>query len=319
MEDETDNTAQEAVTDNVNPSEADTGSEWDFFDPDEDQDSEEITDEESTEDEEAETEEEPEAAEAEESEDEPQEAAYADANAKVKLADGEEVTIADLISGRMMQADYSRKTQELSNQRRQVEADASKLEGITQAFVDHLSSLVPNEPDQSLIYSNPQEYSKQKAIYDNAMSQIQKLIEIGQQPKEVVNNLNQMDQQAAQRETQTALVQKIPTMGTREGFSKIMGEVSAAAQAVGFTSEDLQAAFSLPKGAALIELAYLASKGMAADKAMASAKAKAQKAPPAKPVKPGTAGRKAAGNREAMRRLAKSGRLDDALKVDFDF
>lgn len=317
MEDETENFASEAENDNVMSSEDDNAPEWDYFDPEEEPETEENPDEGVTEDEEAATEEEPEAVEAEESEEDPQDA-YAEEDHKVKLADGEEITVGELIKGRLMQADYSRKTQELSNQRKAVEADASKIEGITQAFVDHMASLLPQEPDQSLIYSDPVKYSQQKAIYDNSLAQIQKLIEIGSQPKEVQQGMQERDQQTVMHETQTALAQKFPQISTREGFGQFMGEVSQGAQSVGFTNDDLQQAFSLPNGDKLIELAYWANKGKAAEKAKKAVKAKAQKAPPAKPVKPGQAGRQANRNREAMQKLSRSGSISDALKVDWD-
>lgn len=319
MDRETDNAPlDEDATDNaMTTSDDDNASDWNYFDPDEDQDTEETTEEDVTDDEEAATEEEPEATEAEESEEEP-ESPVADESHVVTLANGEKVTVGELIKGRMMQSDYSRKTQELSNERERVRADASRIEGITQAFVDHMASLMPAEPDQRLIYSDPVKYTQQKAIYDQALGKIQELIEIGSQPKEVRQQMAQTDQQAAMRATQEALVQKIPQMATKDGFGKVMVEVAKAANAVGFTSEDLQSALSLPKGAALIELAHWAQKGMEAEKAKAAAKAKAQKAPPSKPNKPGHNAGRANKNRDAMKKLARSGSIQDALRVDFD-
>lgn len=313
MDDETDNTADEAVTDNVNPSDDDNGEDFSYYDPDEDdQDTVDADESDPTDDEEEEAE--PEVKE------ESTEAvsAYAEDTAVVKLPDGTEMPVAELRNGYLRQSDFTRKTQELSNERERVRADASRIEGITQAFVDYMASLMPAEPDQRLIYSDPVKYTQQKAIYDQALGKIQELIEIGSQPKEVRQQMAQTDQQAAMRATQEALVQKIPQMATKDGFGKVMVEVAKAANAVGFTNEDLQSALSLPKGAALIELAHWAQKGMEAEKAKAAAKAKAQKAPPSKPNKPGHNAGRANKNRDAMKKLARSGSIQDALRVDFD-
>lgn len=291
----------------------DTAEEFTYYDPDEDEpDTDDTESAEATDDDEEEAE--PEVKE----ESTEAVAAYAEDTAVVKLPDGTEMPVAELRNGYLRQSDFTRKTQELSNERERVRADASRIEGITQAFVDHMASLMPAEPDQRLIYSDPVKYTQQKAIYDQALGKIQELIEIGSQPKEVRQQMAQTDQQAAMRSTQEALAQKIPQMATKDGFVRVMGEVAKAANAVGFTNEDLQSALSLPKGAALIELAHWAQKGMEADKAKAAAKAKAEKAPPSKPNKPGHNAGRANKNRDAMKKLARSGSIQDALRVDFD-
>ena len=55
-------------------------------------------------------------------------------DAKVRLDDGRVVTVAELRSGSMMQADYTRKTQELAEQRRSVEARLADFERETHEF-----------------------------------------------------------------------------------------------------------------------------------------------------------------------------------------
>lgn len=316
MTGETDNASLMDVTDNADPSATDTPESWDYYDPDED--TVETPEEEGTEDEATETETEVEAEVEEDVETADEETekqpVTATEDAVVQLADGETVTVKELAAGRMRQADYTRKTQELGNQRKALEAEAQKLQNITTAFVDHLSNMIPAEPDAQLAYTDPNKYTQQKAQYDAAVAQVQRLIELGSQPKEVTQNMTQEAHQRLLQEENTLLAGKFPETGTQEGRAKFFNEVAETANEVGFTTEELQQVTDHR----LFALAHWAKKGMEADKAKTAAKAKAQKAPPATPRKPGQPAKKANGNREAMRKLSRSGSMRDAMAVDFD-
>lgn len=177
MASRSDNTPlDEDVTDSAELSEDDTPEDADYFDPDEDH--EEADDEAGTDDEPDEEEGEADTAEADDQEADA-EPVYADEKAKVKLPDGTEAPVAELIQGNMRQQDYTRKTQELANDRKAVAADVERMQRITEAFVDHISALVPDAPDASLALSDPNAYTAQKAQHEAAMAQVQKLIEAG--------------------------------------------------------------------------------------------------------------------------------------------
>lgn len=309
MTDETDNTL-EGVTDNVNTSDDDTAEDWDYFDPDEeDQDTEEAAETDAPDDEEeGETDDEAEA----EPDDEP--VAYAAENAVVKLPDGSEVPVAELIKGRMLQSDYTRKTQEVANERKAVQADVERMQRITDAFVNHLSALVPDPPSPSLALTDPNRYTAQKAQHEAAMAQVQQLIEMGQAPKEIMNQMSEQDMRRELQEANQRLIEMFPEAASGEGRERFFNGVQTVANEIGFTNAEL----SSVRDPRIFALAHWAAKGMAAEKARATAKAKVAAAPPATPRKPGQAARKANGNAEAMRKLARTGSLRDALAVDFD-
>lgn len=247
---------------------------------------------------------------------EPKEAApvYADETAVVRLADGSERTVADLIAGTMQRADYTRKTQDLAERRKALEADAQRIEQVTQTFIDHLSAMIPDEPDTALALRDPAAYTRAKAQHEAAVAQVKKLIELGRQPKEVQNALSEADARERLAEENRKLVEAIPETATQDGRKRFWDEVSTTAMDLGFTAEELSQATDHR----LFVLAHWARKGMEADKARAAAKAKARKAPPVAPVKPGQGARTASKNAEAMRRLSRSGSLRDAMAVDFD-
>lgn len=315
MTDET-NTFASAETDNVEHSEADTPETYDYYDPDEDQDTEEVVTDEGTDEEAVEGEEEAQETEdqAEEEPEEEPEPKEADLKAVVKLQDGTTTTVEELLKGQLRQSDYTRKQQEVANLRKSVEADASRIEGITQAFIDHLASMMPDEPDAALVYRDPNAYTQQKARYDATVAQMQKLIELGNQPKQIKQAMTQADADRIKAEENSKLVGMFPKTATQDGRAKFFENVATVASELGISEKEWQGI----SDHRLLALAHWAKVGMDAEKARSKAKAKAAKAPPATPRKPGQTAAKANRNVDAMRKLARSGSIHDALAVDWD-
>jgi hypothetical protein len=296
--DETD-TLPQGGTESVTP-ESDTAEDnWDYFDPDEDTEApaEAATDE-GTEESVAEEAEEPEAA---------------GQPAQIDLPDGTKVTLDEAVKGYLRQSDYTRKVTEVASQRKALEADLQVVEGITQTFIDHLTKMVPAMPDPAMALRDPNGYVRAKAQYDAAMAQVQQLIEIGKQPKQIGEKLSQSDMQAKIAAENAALAEKIPTVATPEGRRKFMESAAEAAQSAGFSMEDLQGV----SDHRLFVLAHWANEGLKAAKARETAKAKVANVPPAAPRKPGQPAQ-ANRNADAMRKLARSGSIRDALKVDWE-
>lgn len=301
----------EDLTDKSELSEDDNADEFDYFDPDED--TEEVEDPEATDDE-------PDEAEAEEAEDqeaegqddeEPIEAFVEKLKAETpRLAE----YLGELEKGNLRQSDYTRKSQEVANVRKTVEADVQRMQRITEVFVDHISGLVPEAPDASLAYSDPNKYTAMKAQHEAAMGQVQKLIELGEAPKEIGAGMSEADKKQQLQEANQRLIEMFPEAAEGEGRKQFFGNVQAVANEIGFSDDDL-GSVSDPR---IFALAHWAKKGMDAEKARTTAKAKVAKAPPATPRKPGQGARKPNGNAEAMRKLSRSGSLKDALSIDFD-
>jgi hypothetical protein len=286
-------------TENVNP-ESDNVDLTTYYDPDEDQDTVEGGEEAATD----EGTEEP----AEEEAAEP-----ADKPAQIDLPDGTKVTLDEAVKGYLRQSDYSRKSMELANQRKSLDADLQTVESITQAFIDHLAKMVPQAPDTALAMRDPQAYVRQKSLYDAAMAQVAELIEIGKKPKEIGEKLSQADKAAAVAEANARLGDMFPSFRTPEGRTKFLEGASVAAQEIGFSFKELQEV----SDHRMFALAHWANEGMKAAKARETAKAKVANVPPATPRKPG---QPATGprNADAMRKLTRSGSMRDALAIDFD-
>jgi uncharacterized phage infection (PIP) family protein YhgE len=298
MTDETD--TPDSGTDNVAPSDTDTAEDWTYYDPDEDQDTVEEPEAEATDEGQSEADEEPE-------EDEPIEAVLERLKAEnPKIA----AHMAELEQGSLRQADYTRKTQALTNQRQALEAQVTRLDGIQDALVDHISKLIPPEPPINLAYSDPNAYVRQKAAYDAAVSQVQKLIEIGSQPKQMAEDLSEADRATKLQEENARLIERFPQTRTEAGRADFFKAAASAAMELGFSEAELQTKMDHREFA----LAYWARKGMDAEKARAKAKAKPAPVTPAKPGAQNAGLREISEIRAAKDRFKKGGRIEDAVR-----
>jgi antitoxin component HigA of HigAB toxin-antitoxin module len=296
----------EQGTDNAQAQADDKAPDWDYYDPDEEQDPVDAPEPEATDDGTAEAEEAPETAE------EPAET-EAPLDAVVTLADGTKAKVADLAQGYLRQQDYSRKTQELANERKALKANVQSLEQTFQVFVDHLTGLVPEPPPPALALTNPSQYTAQKAQYEAALAQVKKLVEIGQKPKELAGALSKEERRTLVAEENRRLAERFPETASQQGRQKFFNEVAEVATGLGFSLEEL----GQISDHRLFALAHYARKGMAAEQAQKVAAQKVAKAPPVAPRKPGQ-GVARNGNAEAMKRLNRTGSIKDAMHVDWD-
>lgn len=307
MTDETDNLA-EAGTDNIDNSDIDNLDELGSVDPEE-QDNDVESDEFETDDEEGEPEEVPEDN-PEEGPDEPEEKPEEPA---ITLRDGTKLTLQEVENGYMRQADYTRKSQEVANVRKAAEETAKYIDGIASSVIDYLAKMLPEEPGIEVAYSNPQEYTQKKAAYDVAVSQLQKLVELGEQAKGEAKAFTDEERATRLQGENQKLNDMFPKqLAENKGRETFFKEVAEVAQEVGFSLDDVKAA----EDHRLFALAYWANKGMKAEKAAKTAKQKKQKAAPVAPNKPGSSnGRSAARRNAAMDALLQDDSIENAVRL----
>ncbi len=232
----------------------------------------------------------------------------------VTLQTGDKVTLSDLKSGYMRQQDYSRKTQDLSNKRREIEATASRVSQSVDAIAQMLITTIPPMPDFSLSVSDPGRYVAERAMHEAAQNRVNEVIAHATAPKEVVNQLNNEQRTELIYSENARLAEVMPQTKTDQGRQKFFASATAAAKEMGFSDAELQGAIDHRMFVAL----HYARMGMEAERAQKTAKAKVANVPPVSPQKRPQAGKGASANAEAMKRLAHTGSLKDALSVDFD-
>lgn len=308
-------TPADAGTDDLRPEQTDTTPDWDYYDPDEDTVEAEtpdvIEDDGESDDEDPETTED----EADETDGKETDEESAPAPELLELPDGTKVERDEVVKGYLRQSDYTRKTSEVATMRKTLEAESTRINGITEAFIDRLSRLIPAAPEPGLAYRDPSAYTRQKAAHDAAVNEVQQFIKIGSEAKEAKGAVSDVEQQRIRAEENRALIEKFPETENPKGREAFFKRTSEAAQSVGFSIDELRGVTDHR----MFALAHLASLGMKAQAAQGKAREKAAKAPPATPNKPGNTGRnRAARNREAMARLSKEGSIEAAMRVDFE-
>lgn len=227
---------------------------------------------------------------------------------------GEKVALSDLKAGYMRQADYSRKTQEVANRRRDLEALSARVNQSVEAIADYLIRQLPAEPPAQLAVTDPGTYVRQKAIHDAAVQQLNSLLSQVGEVRQVTETLTAEQRRELLEAENAKLAEKFPTVATKEGRDKFFKAAAEAARELGYTDEEIQTAADHR----MFALAHYAALGLRAEKAKSQAKAKVENKPPVAKPRRQTADAKVLRNREAMKRLEKTGSIHDAVMIDFE-
>jgi len=229
---------------------------------------------------------------------------------------GEKLALSELKSGYMREKDYRRKTQEVATTRRDLEALSARVTTSVNAIADFLVKQIPPAPDPSLAMTAPGEFVQRKAMHEAAVAQVDALLAQAGEVKTVENTLTEKQRAELIAQESAKLAEAFPTTATPEGRQKFFDAASSAARELGYTDDEIKTAVDHR----MFKLAHYARLGMEAEKAREKAKTKVASVPPVMPQKrpQGQATAKAQANREAMKRLNRTGSLRDALSIDFD-
>ena len=243
--------AQEALLSLLEPEEETP--ETEEAQPTEEEESQPVEEDESFEEE---SEEEEEAEEAEEESEEPEgeeeEELYA------VTVNGEEVAVSldELLSGYSRQSDYTRKTQEIATDRKEMEAlqqqyssEVAKIQQERQQYMDSLTNIISNQGGElekfanvdwdSLRENDPIEYVTTREQYREAQERIQGL----QQEQARAAQTQQAQMKQAQHEMlqveKGKLVEALPEWGKPEKQKELAENLQSYAKEQGFTAEEL--------------------------------------------------------------------------------
>ena len=239
---------------------------------------------------------------------------------KVKI-DGEEVevTLEELQSGYSRQQDYTRKTQELSQQRKFIEQQQQELAERDAIYAQLLPKLeaqlnadLANEPDWNKLYEDdPIGYVREKQLWDEKKEKLRATQAENQRLQQEA--FAQQQQQLAQlvQYGQQKLVEIIPEWKNQEIAQKEKLAIrDYAINVLGYTPQDMDVVYDYR---ALLGLrnAWLNDKTVRATKKKPTEKA------PARVARPGavTKNKSVVPAKRARQRLAKTGKTSDAAKV----
>lgn len=182
-----------------------------------------------------------------EEEHEPVAPAYVAPEAKVKLPDGSEATVADLIQGNLKERDYRQKTQALSTERETIKAKSSELQQFEQQLaadrdfmVQLVQAYMPQKPDYSMVSVDPIGYAEQKAQYDARKEQLDYLVGVQQH----LSHKKQQDQAASIKEIRDrewqATLDHMPELKDGKRLNSFVGEIQKVATEYGYSAQEIQ-------------------------------------------------------------------------------
>ena len=230
-----------------------------------------------------------------------------------------EVTLDELQKGYSRTQDYTRKTQQIAEVRKQTEAELQAVRAEREQYAQLLSALEaqvqqaaqPNINWDRLYQEDPIEWVRQREL----MRENQEKNAAIQSEKKRLSELSQQEQmqqrQAMLQQEQEALIAAIPEWKDPKKAKAEKALVIESAKAAGFTDEDLKSVYDhrlvlLLRKAAMYDQMVSKRQGI---------KPVVNNGP--RPAKPGAAGRVSTTTEatRAKQRLAKTGRVDDAASA----
>lgn len=313
------NTAQNAIMDMIAPKQDTASSEPEALEVEAEEVIEaeaEMPEEEAT-DEEVDTEGELEAAdEAEELEDQ-----SFDILSQTVEVEGEEITVEELKRGNLRQRDYTRKTQELAEARREMEAQNAEVVRERQqyaqllpALAERLEQQVVEEPDWDTLYdTDPNMARKAERQFRKQKEEREAQLQAIRAERERIQVLDAENQERMKAEFTAQQREMLPEIIPEWRDTKVAQKEATDLRSFLLKEGFLEADINELRHAGLVKLARMA---MLFDQGQSKAvKAKAKPKPKAKTMKTGTRGtqpRPKAASEQALQRARQTGRVQDA-------
>jgi len=235
--------------------------------------------------------------------------------------DGEEITVEELRRGNLRQRDYTRKTQELADAKRNMQAQFEEVEReraqyaqLLPALEERLNQPAEQEPDWDKLYdTDPVMAAKAERQWNKQKEERQGQLEAVRQERERMSRIN--EERNAQMharyvdEQRQILPDLIPEWRDTKVAKKEATELRDFLINEGFTEEDVS-------GLANASLVKLARKAMLYDRGQTRAiKAKTKPKPKSKTLRTGSRNsqpKPKAAQTQALQRVKQTGRVQDA-------
>jgi len=228
----------------------------------------------------------------------------------VALPDGSKVELAELKKGYLRQADYSRKTAELTNTRKAVSEQAERISRITETLVDSLAQRLPPKPDLALAAQDINAYTLQLAYHNEGLAEVERIIRLADEPKTVRESMTSEERATFLQEQRRMLSEALPITNDAKGWEKFQTDVRSVGRKVGLTDAEMEKI----DDHRMLVLGYWAAKGMEAEQASRVAKQKVVSKPPvATQPRRQAAPPKSQDYVKHIRRASETGSVDDVL------
>ena len=174
---------------------------------------------------------------------------FAPDSAKVTLDDGTVISIADLKRNNLFQRDYTRKTQELSEekktfetQREQVGEQARILNAQRDLILQAAQYFMPQKPDRAMIGQDVIGYNEAVADYQERMGLLEQLVQTANADRARVAQEQEAAQQEIVAREANRLAEAMPELRDPVKYREFWGEAVTVMSEYGFAQAELDQA-----------------------------------------------------------------------------
>ena len=241
----------------------------------------------------------------------------------VTLEDGTEATLEELVNGNLRQADYTRKTEALAEERRALDQikteSAVKGEEINRTYeglISFLEGILPPEPSIELLGQDQAEYLRQQAIRKSFTEELSTVLQHQASAQEQMRNMQMQESQQRRGDEEKKLIESMPLLQDPMKLDQFKENAGKTAIDLGFSAEE----FAEVVDHRVLRLVHLAGIGKRSlengENARRRIKQKTATPTGKKPVRSSQPAA-TSNSKKAMRRLSKTGSIQDAMNIDF--
>lgn len=236
----------------------------------------------------------------------------------ITLSDGTAVTLEEVERGFLREADYTRKTTELAEERKALDGLKSnftesqkRLETNLHNLTEFVVSILPPEPDYALAQTNPAKFVQQQTLRQQAMAELQRVLAVQEDVAATGQAASEAEMTAAKEAEQAKLIKARPELKDPNRLAKFHADVQATAKELGFTEAEVAGTMD----ARVLQMVDLARIGKIAlqNRQNAARRLGAQPAIKGQAAQPA----QRQGKPEAVKAFHRNPSLSNALKLDF--
>ena len=250
---------------------------------------------------------------------EPKTPAYVPPEAKVKLPDGSEATVDELIKGNLRDRDYRQKTQAVAAEKQAIQAKASEVQALEKTLAEDrdwtiqlIQSLMPQRPDPAMYTHDPIGFGEQDLAYRTRKEQLDYLLHQAQQTKQ----RSATEQQEAEKTTRAtewqATLEKMPELKDGTRLKAFVDDIQQHVPDYGYSPQEI-AQIGMDHRVVLVLKDAIAYRKLQANKPKAAAKVEGRPPVQRGGTRPTPEVSRAKETRAAMDRLKSSGSLKDGV------
>lgn len=250
---------------------------------------------------------------------EPETPAYVPPEAKVKLPDGSEATVDELIKGNLRDRDYRQKTQAVAAEKQAIQAKASEIQALEKTLAEDrdwtiqlVQSLLPQRPDPAMYTHDPIGFGEQDLAYRTRKEQLDYLVHQAQQTQQ----RTQAEKQESEKETRAkewqATLEKMPELSDSKRLQSFVSDIQQHVPEYGYSPQEI-AQIGTDHRVVLVLKDAIAYRKLQANKSKVAAKVEGRPPVQRGGTRPAPEAARAKESRAAMDRLKSSGSLRDGV------